>query len=48
MMDGRVQACSVLKGNEKCIYSCGLEMSGEETARWTSIDERILVLISEM
>jgi hypothetical protein len=47
-MDGRVQACSVLEGNEKYIHSCGLEMSGEETARETSIDETILVLISEM
>lgn len=43
-----MQACSVLEGNEKSIHSCGLEMSGEETARGTNIDETILVLISEM
>jgi hypothetical protein len=47
-MDGRVQACSVLEGNEKSIHSCGLEMSQEETVRETSIDETILVLILEM
>jgi hypothetical protein len=48
VMDGRVHACSVLEGNEKSIRSCGMEMSGEETTRETSIDETILVLILEM
>ena len=38
----------MLEGNEKYVHSCGLEMSGEETARETSIDETIFLLISKM